>query len=84
MIRFDCLKLLASHLKNEPCIVGLGGLVDEWTELYPAHQTMPLNAMGCVVPMALGGGDRIAAPEGCRHRRRRQPPDELGHPGDAG
>lgn len=54
MIRFDCLKLLASHLKNEPCIVGLGGLVDEWTELYPAHQTMPLNAMGCVVPMALG------------------------------
>lgn len=54
MFRFDCLKLLASYLDNEPCIVGLGGLVDEWTELYPARHSLPLNAMGCVVPMSLG------------------------------
>ncbi len=54
MYRFDCLKSLASRLQDEICVVGLGGLVDEWTEVYPAHQSLPLNAMGCVVPMALG------------------------------
>jgi thiamine pyrophosphate-dependent acetolactate synthase large subunit-like protein len=54
MYRFDCLKILASRLKDELCVVGLGGLVDEWTEVYPANQSLPLNAMGCVVSMALG------------------------------
>jgi thiamine pyrophosphate-dependent acetolactate synthase large subunit-like protein len=54
MYRFDCLKILASRLKDELCVVGLGGLVDEWTEVYPASQSLPLNAMGCVVSMALG------------------------------
>ena len=63
MFRFDCLKLLANCLDSEPCIVGLGGLVDEWTELYPTHQSLPLNAMGCVVPMSLG----VAS--GLPHRR---------------
>ncbi len=63
MYRFDCLKLIASRLKEELCVVGLGGLVDEWTEVYPANRSIPLNAMGCVVPLALG----VAA--GLPHRR---------------
>lgn len=54
MYRYDCLKIIASRLKDELCIVGLGGLVDEWTEIYPANRSLPLNAMGCVVPLALG------------------------------
>lgn len=69
MYRFECLEVLASRLRDELCIVGLGGLVDEWTELYPAHQSLPVNAMGCVVPLALGvaaglPGRRIVALEG--------------------
>ncbi len=63
MYRFDCLKLIASRLKEELCVVGLGGLVDEWTEVYPANRSIPLNAMGCVVHLALG----VAA--GLPHRR---------------
>ncbi|MFQ5913745.1 MAG: thiamine pyrophosphate-dependent enzyme [Nitrospinota bacterium] len=54
MYRHECLKIIASRLKDEPCVLGLGGLVDEWTELYPANQSLPLNAMGCVAPLALG------------------------------
>jgi thiamine pyrophosphate-dependent acetolactate synthase large subunit-like protein len=56
MKRFDCMKLLASRLKDELVILSLGGSVDEWYNAAPHMRTASLfqQQLGCVTPQAFG------------------------------
>jgi sulfopyruvate decarboxylase subunit beta len=65
MKRFDCMKALASRLKDELVILSLGGSVDEWYNAAPHMREASLfqQQLGCVTPQAFG----LAA--GLPHRR---------------
>lgn len=54
MKRFDCLKILASHLIDELAVVALGGVIDEWHSCRPDNKNLYLKAMGAVTPVAFG------------------------------
>jgi thiamine pyrophosphate-dependent acetolactate synthase large subunit-like protein len=65
MKRFDCMKALAGHLKDELVILSLGASVDEWYNAAPHMRSASLfqQQLGCVTPQAFG----LAA--GLPHRR---------------
>ncbi len=56
MKRFDCMRLLASRLKDELVILSLGGAVDEWYTAAPHMRAASLfqQQLGCVTPQAFG------------------------------
>ncbi|MFQ5914479.1 MAG: thiamine pyrophosphate-dependent enzyme [Nitrospinota bacterium] len=56
MTRYQALKVLAARLKNELCIVSLGGIVNEWYNARPEPKgtNLYLMALGCHIPLALG------------------------------
>jgi sulfopyruvate decarboxylase subunit beta len=56
MKRFDCMKALAAHLKNELVILSLGASVDEWYNAAPHMRSASLfqQQLGCVTPEAFG------------------------------
>jgi sulfopyruvate decarboxylase subunit beta len=56
MERYDCMKILASKLKNELVILSLGGSVDEWYNAAPHMREASLfqQQLGCVTPEAFG------------------------------
>jgi thiamine pyrophosphate-dependent acetolactate synthase large subunit-like protein len=56
MKRFDCMKALASRLKDELVILSLGGSVDEWFNAAPHMRGASLfqQQLGCVTPQAFG------------------------------
>ena len=60
MKRFDCLKILASHLKgDELAVCALGGMIDEWWHLKPDEKTLFLKIMGSITPVAFGIADSL-------------------------
>lgn len=65
MTRFECMRRLAAHLKDELVILSLGGSVDEWYNAAPHMREASLfqQQLGCVTPQAFG----LAA--GLPHRR---------------
>jgi sulfopyruvate decarboxylase subunit beta len=65
MKRFDCMKALATRLKDELVILSLGASVDEWYNAAPHMRSASLfqQQLGCVTPEAFG----LAA--GLPHRR---------------
>lgn len=56
MERYDCMKILASKLKDELVILSLGGSVDEWYNAAPHMREASLfqQQLGCVTPEAFG------------------------------
>ncbi len=56
MKRFDCMRLLASRLRDELVILSLGGAVDEWYTAAPHMRAASLfqQQLGCVTPQAFG------------------------------
>lgn len=56
MTRYQALKVLASRMKDEICIVSLGGIVDEWFDArpHPREASLYLMALGCHMPLAFG------------------------------
>ncbi len=56
MTRYQALKVLASRLKDELCVVSLGGIVNEWYNARPEPKgaNLYLMALGCHIPVALG------------------------------
>ncbi len=56
MKRFDCMKILATKLKDELVILSLGGSVDEWYNAAPHMREASLfqQQLGCVTPQAFG------------------------------
>lgn len=56
MNRFECMKLLASKLRDELIILSLGGSVDEWYNAAPYMREASLfqQQLGCVTPQAFG------------------------------
>jgi thiamine pyrophosphate-dependent acetolactate synthase large subunit-like protein len=55
MKRFDCLKIIASHLQgDELVVVALGGMIDEWHHLRPSDKNLFLKIMGSITPVAFG------------------------------
>ena len=56
MTRYQALKILAARLKDELCIVSLGGIVNEWHNVRPEPKggSLYLMALGCHMPLALG------------------------------
>lgn len=56
MTRYEALKILAARIRDELCIVSLGGIVDEWHNARPEPRgaSLYLMALGCHVPLALG------------------------------
>lgn len=56
MTRYQALKVLAARLKDELCIVSLGGIVNEWCNARPEPRgaNLYLMALGCHMPLALG------------------------------
>jgi thiamine pyrophosphate-dependent acetolactate synthase large subunit-like protein len=56
MKRYDCMRLLASRLKDELVILSLGGSVDEWYNAAPHMRSASLfqQQLGCVTPQAFG------------------------------
>lgn len=56
MKRFDCMKALASRLKDELVILSLGASVDEWYNAAPHMRSASLfqQQLGCVTPEAFG------------------------------
>jgi thiamine pyrophosphate-dependent acetolactate synthase large subunit-like protein len=56
MDRYDCMKILASKLKDELVILSLGGSVDEWYNAAPHMREASLfqQQLGCVTPEAFG------------------------------
>jgi len=54
MKRYDCLQVLAKHVKDEDLVVNsLGGLVDEWYNLRP-YGSLTLEILGSITPVAFG------------------------------
>jgi sulfopyruvate decarboxylase subunit beta len=56
MKRFDCMKALATRLKDELVILSLGASVDEWYNAAPHMRSASLfqQQLGCVTPQAFG------------------------------
>ena len=56
MTRYQALKVLAAGLKDELCIVSLGGMQNEWYNARPEPKgaNLYLQALGCPTPLALG------------------------------
>lgn len=56
MKRYDCMKALATRLKDELVILSLGGSVDEWYNAAPHMREASLfqQQLGCVTPQAFG------------------------------
>lgn len=56
MERYECMKALASRLKDEMVILSLGGSVDEWYNAAPHMREASLfqQQLGCVTPEAFG------------------------------
>lgn len=56
MRRYEALKVLGERLRDEVCIISLGGVVDEWYNARPEPRgaSMYLQALGCHVPLAFG------------------------------
>ena len=56
MIRYELLKILASMMKDELCIISIGGIVEEWDNARSENRqaNMFLLALGCHTPLALG------------------------------
>lgn len=56
MKRFDCMKALGAHLKDELVILSLGASVDEWYNAAPHMRAGSLfqQQLGCVTPEAFG------------------------------
>jgi sulfopyruvate decarboxylase subunit beta len=56
MKRFDCMKALATRLKDELVILSLGASVDEWYNAAPHMRSASLfqQQLGCVTPEAFG------------------------------
>ncbi|MFQ5692562.1 MAG: thiamine pyrophosphate-dependent enzyme, partial [Nitrospinota bacterium] len=56
MTRYEALKVLAARMKDEVCIVSLGGIVDEWYNARPGPPgaSLYLMALGCHMPLAYG------------------------------
>jgi sulfopyruvate decarboxylase subunit beta len=60
MRRYDCLKILASHLKgDELAVIALGGTIDEWQDARPSDNNLFLKIMGSITPVALGLADSL-------------------------
>ena len=56
MTRYRALKVLAASLKDELCVVSLGGIQNEWFNARPAPRgaSLYMMALGCHIPVALG------------------------------
>ena len=54
MKRFDCLQVLATHLKDELAVISIGGTIDEWNKVRPSDKNMYLKIMGAITPAAFG------------------------------
>lgn len=56
MERYECMKALATKLKDELVILSLGGSVDEWYNAAPHMREASLfqQQLGCVTPEAFG------------------------------
>ncbi len=56
MKRYDCMKALASRLREELVILSLGGSVDEWYDAAPHMRAASLfqQQLGCVTAQAFG------------------------------
>lgn len=56
MKRYEALKVIADRLKEELCIVSLGGIQNEWfnARSEPKGANLYLMALGCHIPLALG------------------------------
>ncbi|MFQ5911695.1 MAG: thiamine pyrophosphate-dependent enzyme [Nitrospinota bacterium] len=56
MTRYEALKVLAAQMKDDLCIVSLGGIVDEWHNARPEPRgsSLYLQALGCHMPLACG------------------------------
>ncbi|ATW26469.1 thiamine pyrophosphate-dependent enzyme [Candidatus Formimonas warabiya] len=60
MKRFECLKIIASHLQgDELAVVALGGMIDEWHHLRPSNKNLFLKIMGSITPVAFGLADSL-------------------------
>ena len=56
MTRYQALKVIAEKMKEEACIVSLGGIVDEWHHIRPEPRgnSLFLMSLGCHMPVAFG------------------------------
>jgi sulfopyruvate decarboxylase subunit beta len=54
MKRTDCLKILAEHITDQPVVVAVGGLVDEWHHLAPRDLNYFSGGMGLASSVGLG------------------------------
>ena len=56
MTRYELLESLAERMKDELCIIGIGGMTDEWSDLRHAQPraNMYYPSLGGHTPMALG------------------------------
>jgi sulfopyruvate decarboxylase subunit beta len=61
MKRTDCLRAFAKHISNEPIVVAVGGLIDEWHEVLPRDLNYYSGGMG--LAQSIGLGLSIAFPE---------------------
>lgn len=60
MRRYDCLKILASHLTGEElAVIALGGTIDEWHDVRPSDKNLFLKIMGSITPVAYGMADAL-------------------------
>ena len=61
MKRTDSLRALAAHIRNEPIVVAVGGLIDEWNEILPRDLNYYSGGMG--LAQSIGLGLSIACPD---------------------
>jgi thiamine pyrophosphate-dependent acetolactate synthase large subunit-like protein len=59
MKRYECLKALAAHLKDELAVIALGGMIDEWYRVRNSDKNLYLKIMGSITPVAFGLADSL-------------------------
>lgn len=61
MDRAKCLQALAKYVTDEPVVVAVGGLIDEWSQILPRKLNLYSGGMG--LASSIGLGLSIALPE---------------------